>query len=41
MVYDTIYKTYMEVSEDYINRPLFNHSTDSAEETIEDIKIIK
>lgn len=28
----------MEVSEDYVNRPLFNHSKDSAEETIEDIK---
>lgn len=38
MVYDKIYKTYMEVSEDYVNRPLFNHSKDSAEETIEDIK---
>ncbi|MBE6504817.1 MAG: DUF616 domain-containing protein [Methanobrevibacter sp.] len=38
MVYDKIYKTYMKVSEEYVNRPLFNHSTDSAEETIEDIK---
>ena len=28
----------MKVSEDYVNRPLFNHSEDSAEETIEDIK---
>ena len=28
----------MKVSEEYVNRPLFNHSNDSAEETIEDIK---
>ena len=38
MGYDEIYETYMEVSEEHIDRPLFNHSTQSSEETIEDIK---
>ena len=38
MGYDEIYETYQEVSKEHINRPLFDHSTESAEETIEDIK---
>ena len=38
MGYDEIYETYQEVSKEHINRPLFDHSTDSAEETIEDIR---
>ena len=38
MGYDEIYETYQEVSKEHINRTLFDHSTDSAEETIEDIK---
>ena len=38
MGYDEIYETYEEVSKENINRPLFNHSTESTEETIEDIK---
>lgn len=38
MGYDEIYETYAEVSEEHVNRPLFNHSTESSEETIEDIK---
>lgn len=38
MGYDEIYETYLEVSKKHVDRPLFNHSTDSCEETIEDIK---
>ena len=38
MGYDEIYEKYQEVSNEHINRPLFNHSTESVEETIEDIK---
>ena len=38
MGYDEIYEKYQEVSKEYINRPLFNHSTESVEETIGDIK---
>ena len=38
MGYDEIYEKYQEVSKEHINRPLFNHSTESVEETIEDIK---
>lgn len=38
MGYDEIYETYQELSEEHVNRDLFNHSTQSAEETIEDIK---
>ena len=38
MGYDEIYETYLEVSKKHVDRPLFDNSTDSAEETIEDIK---
>ena len=38
MGYDEIYEKYQEVSKEHINRPLFNHSTKDATETIEDIK---
>lgn len=38
MGYDEIYETYQKVSKEHINRPLFDHSTESNEETIEDIK---
>ena len=38
MGYDEIYETFLEVSKEHINRDLFNHSTDAADETIEDIK---
>ena len=38
MSYDEIYEEYQKVSKDYVNRPLFDHSTESSDETIEDIK---
>jgi len=38
MGYDEIYETYLKVSKKHINRDLFNHSTESSDETIEDIK---
>ena len=38
MGYDEIYETYQKVSKEHINRDLFDHSTESPEETIEDIK---
>ena len=38
MGYDEIYEEYNKHSKEHINRPLFDHSTESAEETIEDIK---
>ena len=38
MGYDEIYETYQKLSKEHVNRPLFDHSTDSVEETIEDIK---
>ncbi|MCC9262297.1 MAG: glycosyl transferase, partial [Methanobrevibacter woesei] len=37
-MYDEIYEVFKEVAEDNINRELFNHSKESAEDTIEDIK---
>ena len=36
-MYDEIYEVFKEVAEDNINRELFNHSKESAEDTIEDI----
>ena len=38
MGYEEIYETYQEVAKEHINRELFNHSTDDATKTIEDIK---
>ncbi len=38
MGYEEIYETYKEVAKEHINRDLFNHSTDDAAKTIEDIK---
>ena len=38
MGYDEIYEEYLEVSEEHVNRPLFDHSTEANDETIEDIK---
>ncbi len=38
MGYDEIYETFLKVSKEHVNRDLFNHSTDSAEKTVEDIK---
>ena len=38
MGYDEIYETYLKVSKKHINRDLFNRSTESCDETIEDIK---
>ena len=38
MGYDEIYEEYQKLSEEHIDRPLFDHSTDPADETIEDIK---
>lgn len=37
-MYDEIYEVFKEVAEDNINRELFNHSEESTEDTIEDIK---
>ena len=37
-MYDEIYETFKEVAGDNIHRDLFNHSTESAEALIEDIK---
>ena len=37
-MYDDIYEVFQEVAEDNINRELFNHSNESPEDTIEDIK---
>ena len=38
MSYEEIYETYQEVAKEHINRDLFNHSSEDAAETIEDIK---
>ena len=38
MGYDEIYETFLKVSKEHVNRDLFNHSTDSPDKTIEDIK---
>ncbi len=38
MGYEEIYETYQEVAKEHINRDLFNHSTEDATKTIEDIK---
>ena len=38
MSYEEIYETYQEVAKEHINRDLFNHSSEDATETIEDIK---
>lgn len=37
-MYEDIYEVFQEVAEDNINRELFNHSNESPEDTIEDIK---
>lgn len=38
MSYEEIYETYQEVAKEHINRDLFNHSSEDAAKTIEDIK---
>ena len=38
MGYEEIYETYQKVAKEHVNRELFNHSTNDATKTIEDIK---
>ncbi|WP_407378851.1 glycosyltransferase domain-containing protein [Methanobrevibacter sp.] len=38
MSYDEIYEEYQKLSKEHVNRPLFDHTSGPADETIEDIK---